>query len=54
MTEEELAKNWHDHHKTDVMLRICHDLVNGDLNGFTMPQHIQTILNSIQEDPDAD
>ena len=45
MSEEELQKDWEDHRKTEVMLRISHDLVNGELAGFKLPPHIQEALD---------
>ena len=46
-TMEELQKDWRSK-KSDVMLRICHDLVRGELNDFVMPKHIQEILDFMQ------
>lgn len=48
MTEEDLQKDWKDHRKTDVMLRISHDLINDELPGFKLPQHIQKALNFLR------
>lgn len=45
MDEDELQKDWRDNRKTDVMLRLCHDLVSGELNGFIMPKHIREALD---------
>lgn len=45
MTESELQKDWRSNKKTEVMLAICHDLVDGELGEFQMPQHIQDILD---------
>lgn len=45
MSEEELQKDWRDHRKTEVMLRISHDLINGELEGFSLPSHIQEALD---------
>ena len=53
LSEDELSDNWRKS-KSDVMLRICHDLVDGNLSDFTMPNHIQSILDSLQGEPDAD
>lgn len=47
MSREELQKDWRTR-KTDVILRICHDLVNGELSTFVMPKHIQDVLNFMQ------
>ena len=49
MSEEELQKDWRDHRKTEVMLRIAHDLVNGELAGFTLPSHIQEALDFLRK-----
>lgn len=45
MSKDELQKDWRKNKKTDVMLRICHDLVNGEFSGLTMPAHIQKALD---------
>lgn len=47
MTADQLQDNWRSK-KTDVMLRICHDLVAGELEGFIMPPHIQEIIDYMQ------
>lgn len=47
MTADELQTDWRAK-KSDVMLRICHDLVNGELEGFIMPKHIQEIIDFMQ------
>ena len=47
MTPDQLQKDWREK-KSDVMLRICHDLINGELAGFTMPLHIQQIIDFMQ------
>lgn len=44
MDEDQLQEDWRKHRKTDVMLKISHDLANGDLDEFTMPDHIQSAL----------
>ena len=44
LSKEELSGDWRSK-KSDVMLRISQDLSNGKLTGFTMPQHIKTILD---------
>ena len=49
MSKEELQADWRKNKKTDVMLRICHDLVSGGLDDFTMPPHIQTVLTFLSE-----
>lgn len=50
LNADELQKDWRERKKTDVMLRICHDLVTGELAGFTLPPHIQEIIDFMQED----
>ncbi len=47
MTADELQKDWREK-KSDVMLRICHDMIDGELNSFTMPSHIQQIIDFMQ------
>lgn len=47
MTADELQKDWRNK-KSDVMLRICHDMINGELENFTMPSHIQQIIDFMQ------
>lgn len=47
MGKDELQEDWRNR-KTDVILRICHDLVNGELQTFTMPSHIQRVLDFMQ------
>ena len=49
MTADQLQKDWREK-KSDVMLRICHDLISGELDGFTMPSHIQQIIDFMQGD----
>lgn len=49
MDENQLQEDWRKNRKTDVMLRICHDLATGELIGFTMPQHIQEVLDFLQQ-----
>ena len=53
MDEDELQKDWRANRKTDVMLRLSHDLANGLLDDFTMPKHIREaldfLLNPIDE-----
>ena len=47
MNADELQKDWRDK-KSDVMLRICHDLINGELTNFRLPTHIQQIIDFMQ------
>lgn len=44
MSEDALQEDWRKR-KTDIMLKLCHDLVNGELSGLTMPAHIQEALD---------
>lgn len=50
MTADELQTDWR-RRKSDVMLRICHDLAAGLLPTFTMPRHIGDILDFMQAPP---
>lgn len=52
MTPEMIQEDWRSN-KSDVMLRVCHDMVNGELNGFHLPQHIQEIIEFMQETTDG-
>ncbi len=47
MSKDDLQKNWREK-KSDVMLQICHDLVNGKLDDFVLPSHIQVIIDFMQ------
>ena len=49
LTADQLQKDWRKK-KSDVMLRICHDLINGELENFSMPPHIQQIIDFMQGD----
>lgn len=44
LSTDKLADDWRNA-KSKVMLRLCHDLAHGELPTFTMPQHIQTVLD---------
>lgn len=44
LSTDELADDWRKA-KSKVMLRLCHDLAQGELPTFTMPQHIQAVLD---------
>ena len=48
MNEEKLQAEWRNK-KSGIMLRICHDIVNGELDGFIMPPHIKDILDFMRE-----
>ncbi len=52
MSPEELQEDWRKK-KSEVMLRICHDLVHGTLHDFRMPSHIQKIIDFLQEGNNA-
>ncbi len=54
MDEDQLQEDWRNNRKTDVMLRICHDLTAGDLTEFTMPRHIQEVLDFLQQPLNAE
>ena len=44
LTKDQLQEKWRKS-KTDIMFRICKDLLSGDLNGFTMPAHISGVID---------
>lgn len=50
MTADEIQQDWRDNRKSDFMLRICHDMLNGELNAFVLPPHIQQIVDFMQGD----
>lgn len=47
LTADELQAAWRKN-KSDIMLTICHDLASGDLKDFSMPAHIQAIIDFMQ------
>lgn len=47
LSKDEMQESWRNK-KTDIMLRISHDLVNGELEGFVLPSHIQQIIDFMQ------
>lgn len=47
LSVDEIQKDWREK-KSDVMLRICHDLISGGLQDFSLPQHIQDIIGFMQ------
>ena len=49
MTEDQLQADWRERRKTDVMLKVSHDLLSGELADFKMPSHIQDILDFLTE-----
>lgn len=49
MNAEEMQIDWQSR-KTDIMLRICQDMVKGELDGFILPPHIQEIIDFMQGD----
>lgn len=53
MTEEQLQEDWRTK-KSDVILRICHDLVNGNIPNFKLPPHIREIIDFMQEETSGD
>ena len=48
MTADEIQQDWRDNRKSDFMLRICHDMLNGELDAFVLPPHIQQIVDFMQ------
>ncbi len=53
MSPDELQSDWRNK-KSDVMLRICQDLVVGQLEGFIMPEHIREVLAFMQKGNNED
>ena len=49
LSPEQLQADWRKQ-KSNIMLRICHDLINGELKGFALPRHIQEIIDFLQEE----
>ncbi len=52
LSRDEMAADWKTA-KSSVMLRLCHDLSCGEFPDFTMPQHIQAVLD-FMKDKDLD
>ena len=48
MTADEIQLDWRGKKKSDVMLKICQDMINGNLDGFRLPPHIQQIIDFMQ------
>lgn len=48
LSENEMALDWRNS-KSSVMLKLCHDLACGEISNFTMPRHIQEVLDFMQE-----
>ena len=49
MTAEEIQNDWRkESKKARVMLRICQDLLDGELDNFALPPHIQEIIDFMQ------
>ena len=48
MTADQIQCDWRNNKKSDVMLKICHDLISGGLKGFVLPTHIQEIIDFMQ------
>lgn len=54
LSADDLADDWRKS-KSNVMLRLCHDLACGELPTFSMPSHIQNVLDfMIETDVDED
>ena len=53
MAADEIQRDWRDHKKSGVMLRICHDMINGELETFVLPPHIQQIIDFMQGGTDG-
>ena len=48
MSQEELSDKWREA-KADVMLTLCKDLSCGELQNFMMPNHIQSVINFLND-----
>ena len=53
MTPDEIQTDWRKNKKTEIMLRICHDMINGELDTFVLPPHIQQIIDYMQGGTDG-
>ena len=51
LSKEELSRDW-EGQKANVMLTITRDLSEGKLCSFSMPAHIEAVLNSMAEKKD--
>lgn len=47
MSEDRIQTDWRNK-KTDVMFRICEDLISGEIEDFKLPRHIQDIVDFMQ------
>lgn len=47
MSEDQIQTDWRNK-KTDVMFRICEDLISGEIEDFKLPRHIQDIVDFMQ------
>ncbi len=52
MSEDDMSNDWRNR-KADVMLTISNDLSMEKLTGFTMPTHIQTVIDYLMEKQDG-
>lgn len=48
LNKDQLQKDWREK-KSDVMIKISHDLLKGKLNDFKLPNHIQDIISFMME-----
>lgn len=49
MSAKQIEQDWRKNQKTEFMIKICHDLLAGELDGFVLPPHIQQIIDFMQE-----
>lgn len=47
MSEDRIQTDWRNK-KTDVMFRICEDLISGEIEDFKLPRHIRDIVDFMQ------
>ena len=49
MSAKQIEQDWRKNQKTEFMIKICQDLLAGELDGFVLPPHIQQIIDFMQE-----
>lgn len=47
LSADELQNDWRNS-KSFVMLQLCRDMRQGELENFTMPKHIQSVLDFLE------
>lgn len=49
MSAKQIEQDWRKNQKTEFIIKICQDLLAGELDGFVLPPHIQQIIDFMQE-----